>query len=132
MTRRRRVDVVAGQLATDRVLSALQVGASPAADDVGTATRYLLEELAARAPGSAAEIRVPPYGVVQCLPGPRHTRGTPPTVVETDALTWVQLAGGRLVWEDAVAQGTVSASGRRSDLSTYLPLIPTRAGGEQR
>jgi hypothetical protein len=68
------------------------------------------------------EVRVPPYGVVQCVEGPRHTRGTPPNVVETDAATWVAVATGRLGWEQAVGSGAVSASGERSDLSGYLPL----------
>jgi hypothetical protein len=59
---------------------------------------------------------------VQAVAGPRHTRGTPPNVVETDPLTWFKLATGRLAWEEAVRTGTVRASGPRSDLSAYLPL----------
>ena len=90
---------------------------------MATAVRYALEELAARAPGHSCEVRVPPFGVVQCLPGPRHTRGTPPNVVETDAATWLALACGTLGWGDAVAAGSVRASGERSDLSERLPLI---------
>jgi hypothetical protein len=68
------------------------------------------------------EVRVPPFGAIQCVPGPRHTRGTPPNVVETDALTWLLVATGRLAWTDAVASGRISASGNRTDLSEYLPL----------
>jgi hypothetical protein len=68
------------------------------------------------------EVRVPPYGAVQCVAGPRHTRGTPANVVETDPVTWVELASGRLAWADALAQGRVHASGSRTDLSPYLPL----------
>lgn len=90
---------------------------------VATATRFLLEELAAIAPGNALEVRVPPYGATQCLPGPRHTRGTPPGVVETDAATWIALAVGRLDWENAIADGTVIASGVRADLAGLLPLL---------
>jgi len=56
--------------------------------------------------------------------GPRHTRGTPPNVVETDARTWLQLATGQLSWAEAVAQGAVTASGNRADLSAQLPLRP--------
>ena len=90
--------------------------------DVATAVRYLLEELAARAPGRSVEVRVPPYGVVQCVAGPRHTRGTPPNVVETDAATWIALATGAVSWDDARRAGSVAASGERSDLSDLLPI----------
>jgi Bacterial SCP ortholog len=94
----------------------------PATEDLRDATRYLLEELAARAPGRTVEVRVPPYGAVQCVEGPRHTRGTPPNVVETDATTWLRLATGRLEWATAVATGAVRASGERADLSDFLPI----------
>jgi hypothetical protein len=82
----------------------------------------LLEELAARAPGRSVEVRVPPYGAVQAVEGPRHTRGTPPNVVETDPATWVALAVGTLTWAEAAATGRLHASGERADLSPYLPL----------
>ncbi len=72
---------------------------------------------------------MPPYGAVQCVAGPRHTRGTPPNVVETDPVTWVEVACGRLAWAEAVAQGRVSASGHRTDLSAYLPLSPPEPTG---
>lgn len=88
---------------------------------------YALEELATRAPGTSVEVRVPPHGVVQCVEGPRHTRGTPPNVVETDAGTWLALAVGSLAWPDALAQGLVRASGQRADLSAWLPLFPMPA-----
>jgi hypothetical protein len=84
---------------------------------------HLLDLLAADAPGRAVEVRVPPYAAVQCVEGPRHTRGTPPNVVEMDPVTWVLLAAGRLAWPDAVAAGRVSASGPRADLSGLLPLL---------
>ncbi|MFF8634934.1 sterol carrier family protein [Streptomyces pilosus] len=85
--------------------------------------RLLADALAARAPGGSTEVRIPPYAVVQCVEGPRHTRGTPPNVVETDPLTWIRLAGGRTAWQDAVARAEVSASGERADLGPYLPLL---------
>lgn len=90
---------------------------------VATAVRFTLEELASSAPGNSVEVRVPPYGVAQCIEGPRHTRGTPPNVVESDGGTWLQLATGTLGWDDAVAQAKVSASGSRTDLSDLLPLV---------
>ncbi|GAB4098245.1 sterol carrier family protein [Sinomonas halotolerans] len=89
---------------------------------LATAVRYTLEELAARAPGNSVEVRVPPFGVAQCVEGPRHTRGTPPNVVETDAETWLALATGEQAWAAAVGSGRLSASGTRTDLSEFLPL----------
>ena len=93
---------------------------------VGAAVKTTARWLAQQVPGRSVELRVPPHVAVQCVAGPRHTRGTPPNVVETDAATWLGLATGRLTWEEAVAQGTVSASGNRADLSAVLPLRPLR------
>lgn len=90
---------------------------------LATAVRYTLGLLADRSPGHSVEVRVPPFGVVQCVPGPRHTRGTPPAVIETDAGTWLRLAAGELAWADAVAEGLLRASGERADLAQLLPLV---------
>ncbi|MEU6448466.1 sterol carrier family protein [Streptomyces sp. NPDC046979] len=90
---------------------------------LAAATRLLADALAVKAPGASTEVRIPPYAVVQCVEGPRHTRGTPPNVVETDPLTWVRLATGRLTWKDAVAEAKLSASGERADLGELLPLL---------
>ncbi|WP_380163530.1 sterol carrier family protein [Jannaschia sp. R86511] len=87
-----------------------------------TAVRWTLQRLALLSPGGSVEVRVPPFGVAQCIAGPRHTRGTPPNVVETDAATWLALVDGTLDWADALAGGTVSASGNRADLAAVLPL----------
>ena len=98
----------------------------PVALDTGAlalVVRALLGVLAERYPGNAVEVRVPPFGVVQCIEGPRHTRGTPPNVVETPALTWVRLAAGRLAWAEGVHVGDVRASGERADLAGNLPLL---------
>jgi len=105
------------------VLHALDAGGAPELDAQRAAVRYLLCTLAARHPGRVLEVRIPPVAAVQCLPGPVHTRGTPPNLVETDPLTWVRLAAGRLGWAEAVAAGTVHASGPRADLAPYLPLV---------
>jgi hypothetical protein len=59
---------------------------------------------------------------VQVVPGVRHTRGTPPAVVETDAETWIALAHGELSWSQVLSSARVRASGERTDLSAYLPL----------
>ena len=88
-----------------------------------TFVRFTLEELATLAPGNSVEVRVPPLGVTQCVAGPRHTRGTPPSVVETSPVVWAALALGECSWEQAVAAGVLDASGERSDLSTLLPLF---------
>jgi uncharacterized protein (TIGR03083 family) len=90
---------------------------------VAITVRLLAGALAAKAPGRSVELRIPPYAAVQAVEGPRHTRGTPPNVVETDAVTWLELAPGRVAWDDAVSAGRVSASGERADLSAYLPVL---------
>jgi uncharacterized SCP-like protein len=105
------------------VLRALDGDCAPEPDELRDAARYLLALLATRHPGRVLEVRVPPAAAVQCLPGPVHTRGTPPNVVETDPVTWVRLATGRLGWADAVGSGVVHASGPRADLAAYLPLV---------
>ncbi|UOQ61676.1 sterol carrier family protein [Leucobacter rhizosphaerae] len=101
-------------------------GGSSARPELATAVRYLLEELAERAPGNSVEVRVPPFGATQCVPGPRHTRGTPPNVIETDPATWIALATGDLAWEEALAAARVSASGSRANLDGLLPLLRRR------
>lgn len=90
------------------------------------AVRHTLETFAQEYPGGAVELRVPPYAAVQAIAGSRHTRGTPPAVVETDALTWLSLVCGDLAWVDALADGRVRASGERSDLTELLPLPGAR------
>ncbi|MGQ4514749.1 sterol carrier family protein [Streptomyces sp. DW26H14] len=90
---------------------------------LATATRLLADALAVRAPGASTEVRIPPYAVVQCVEGPRHTRGTPPNVVEAEPLVWLRLATGRTAWHEALAEAEVSASGERADLSELLPLM---------
>ena len=92
-------------------------------DDVRLLVKHALAVLQRRAPGGAVEVRVPPYSAVQVIGGTTHKRGTPPAVVETDADTWLALAFGDLSWSEAVARGSVVASGERSDLSEHLPLI---------
>ncbi|MEU3736486.1 sterol carrier family protein [Streptomyces sp. NPDC032198] len=86
-------------------------------------TRLLADALAVKAPGGAVEVRIPPFAVVQCVQGPRHTRGTPPNVVETDPLTWIRLATGRTDWKTALDAAKASASGERADLADLLPVM---------
>lgn len=98
-------------------------GGEPSPEDLRLLTKHLLALLVERAPGGAVEVRVPPYAVAQCVTGTRHTRGTPPAVVETDPATWVGLAIGDLAWAEAERHGRLTASGERSDLSGLLPLL---------
>lgn len=105
-------------------LAAVRGADSPARPDLATAVRYLLQLLAEKAPGHTVEVRVPPFGAVQVIEGPRHTRGTPPNVVETDAATWIALATGAASWADAADAGRILASGTRADISELLPLRP--------
>ena len=91
--------------------------------DLRLLVKHFLALLESRAPGHSVEVRVPPYAAVQAVPGVRHTRGTPPAVVETDVETWLALATGELAWADAVDQGRIQASGERADLTAYLPLL---------
>lgn len=90
---------------------------------LGVGVRSLAGMLPAKYPGRSVEVRVPPLIAVQCISGPRHTRGTPPNVVETDPVTFLLLATGRADWSQALAAGQVRASGNRADLSEQLPLL---------
>ncbi len=90
--------------------------------DLKLLVKHYLALLETQAPGRSVEVRVPPYAAVQVIEGVRHTRGTPPAVVETDAATWIAVATGTLAWTEAVAAGRVAASGERTDLTAYLPL----------
>ena len=105
-----------------RIATPAEVEAARAGGDLRLLTKHFLAVLEQRAPGRSVEVRVPPYAAVQVVPGVRHTRGTPPAVIEMDADTWLALATGELAWAEAEATGRVRASGERADLSAYLPL----------
>ncbi|SDX37525.1 hypothetical protein SAMN04487917_1015 [Arthrobacter sp. yr096] len=130
---RRRVNIEEGRAALAAWQAAVEpsgsagepgsgAGTPPSRSLIATAVRYSLEEVTARAPGNSVEVRVPPFGVTQCVEGPRHTRGTPPNVIECDAATWLSLVTGRMSWADAVSNHQLAASGLRADLSELLPL----------
>ncbi len=120
--RLRPVDPAAVADALAAVTAAVAADEQPARADLRLLTKHYLALLEATAPGRSVEVRVPPFAAVQVVEGVRHTRGTPPAVVETDPLTWVRLATGTLDWAAAVADGAVVASGERADLSSYLPI----------
>ena len=123
-----RRDDAAPQELLDRLVELVLAGLDqrpPVAPDRGAlrlVVKALAERLAASAPGRHVEARVPPYAAVQCVAGPRHTRGTPPNVVEADPVAFVELCTGRLTWAEAAADGRVRTWGDRADLSPYLPL----------
>lgn len=99
--------------------------AAPERSAVAAAVRGTARSLAADAPGHSVEVRVPPFVAVQCIEGPRHTRGTPPNVVETDPRTWLLLATGLLEFDDAVESGVLSVSGLRAgEIAAWLPIVP--------
>lgn len=120
MPAKRRIEPAAGRAALEAWSRDPEAAPRPT---LAMAVRYLLEELAIAHPGNSVEVRVPPFGVAQCIEGPRHTRGTPPNVVETDAATFMGLASGRLAWEEAAASGRLSVSGTRADVSRHFPLF---------
>ena len=117
---RARIDDGSGRAA---VRAALEGGSAASRDIRAQAVRYTLQLLAEQAEGNTLEVRVPPFGAVQCVAGPRHTRGTPPNVIETDAATWLALATGALAWADGLASGAIHASGSRATLLGQVPVL---------
>jgi hypothetical protein len=133
MAIRRRIDPAQGRSALEMWVAQGTLDAAPAdRSTIATAVRFTLEELAARAEGNSVEVRVPPFGVTQCIAGPRHTRGTPPNVVETTAEVWLELVTGRTDFATALEAGRIDASGTRADLGDHLPLFTTEALEDRR
>jgi hypothetical protein len=108
--------------AVTAAVASLTLGEQPPREILRSAVRSLLSELSAKAPGRSVEVRVPPYGAIQCVVGPRHTRGTPANVVEMDPVTFIELAAGLGNWSDAVRDGRIQASGNRADISHLFPI----------
>lgn len=126
MAARRRPDPAETRAAVLATAEWLRDGACPAPERaaLAAAVRLTARTLAENAPGASVEVRIPPFVAVQCVSGPRHTRGTPPNVVETDARTWLLLATGLLVLADAQASGAVRLSGSRAgEIGAWLPLV---------
>jgi hypothetical protein len=97
---------------------------APDRNVLAEAVRLTARTLAAQAPGASVEVRVPPFVAVQCISGPRHTRGNPPNVVETDARTWLLLATGLETMADAIARGALESSGSRAgEVADWLPIV---------
>jgi Bacterial SCP ortholog len=97
---------------------------APEREELAAAVRMTARTLAASAPGSSVEVRIPPFVAVQCISGPQHRRGTPPNVVETEPRTWLLLATGLVTVAAASASGSLQLSGSRAgEIATYLPLV---------
>ena len=107
----------------EAVVHGLDVGIEPESSALKLVVKELAGILTDRHPGKSVEVRVPPYTAVQCLEGPRHTRGTPPNVVEAEPVAWVLVCAGRAGWQELVRTGRIRASGERADLSALLPLL---------
>lgn len=117
--------------AVQPVVRWLRDNADPAPDrqTLANAVRVTARALAAQAPGRSVEVRIPPFVAVQCIAGPKHTRGTPPNVVETDPRTWLQLAAGLIGIAEAGADGRIELSGSRAaEIAAHLPLVSLGAG----
>jgi hypothetical protein len=126
MAARRSADPAKTRAAVSAVAEWLRDASTPepARSDVAEAVRLTARTLAAVAPGASVEVRVPPFVAVQCIPGPKHTRGNPPNVVETDPRTWLLLASGLLNVTDAAAAGALQLSGARAgEIGQWLPLV---------
>lgn len=126
MASRRAPDPAAVRRAVEEIAEWLRDESAPAPERsaLGEAVRSTARALAASAPGSSVEVRIPPFVAVQCISGPRHTRGTPPNVVESDARTWLLLATGLLEFNAAVDRGRLTVSGARAgDIAMWFPLV---------
>ena len=71
-------------------------------------------------PGKSVELRVPPYGVIQCVAGGNHRRGTPSNTVEMSGQTLIRLIKEPSLWITLCESGEVMASGVASDLSNVF------------
>ena len=88
--------------------------------EIMSQVKTILAKISKIAPGHAVELRIPPYSAIQCVEGPKHTRGTPPNVVEMSADVLFDISAGKITWDDATSDGRISASGERSDLTNLF------------
>lgn len=126
MPPRRNADPAQTRAAVEMLEGWLRDETSPAPSraDLAAAVRLTARTLAAEAPGASVEVRIPPLVAVQCIDGPRHTRGTPPNVVEADPRTWLLLATGLLEMSDATGAGALKLSGSRAaEIGAWLPVV---------
>ena len=91
--------------------------------EIMSQVKEILAKISKLAPGHAVELRIPPYSAIQCIEGPKHTRGTPPNVVEMSAEVLFDITAGKITWQEAISDGRISASGERSDLSPLFQQL---------
>ncbi|WP_199254223.1 sterol carrier family protein [Mycolicibacterium mengxianglii] len=130
MSSRRTADPAQTRAAVVAVQDWLRDGSAPAPERsvLAEAVRLTARSLAAAAPGASVEVRVPPFVAVQCIAGPRHTRGTPPNVVETDPRSWLLLATGLMSVTEGAGAGVLQMSGSRAgEIAAWLPIVPLSA-----
>ena len=82
--------------------------------------KEVLDLIKSISPGKSVELRVPPYGAIQCVAGSNHRRGTPPNTVEMSGQTLVRLINEPVLWSSLCESGEVKASGLLSDLSNVF------------
>jgi hypothetical protein len=85
--------------------------------NISAEVKKILDLVKKSAPGNAVELRIPPYGVIQCVAGVNHRRGTPANQVEMSGEVLIQLAQSPGLWPDLLQSGQIQASGQLSDLS---------------
>jgi len=86
--------------------------------------KEILNLIKKTSPGKSVELRIPPYGAIQCVVGINHKRGTPPNTVEMSAQVLIQLRQNPERWDEFVTSGQITASGVASDLSTVFSQLP--------
>jgi hypothetical protein len=85
--------------------------------------KEILDLIKKISPGKSVELRIPPFGAIQCVAGSTHKRGTPPNTVEMSAQVLIQLRSNPKMWAKLVASGQISASGVASDLSSVFAQL---------
>ncbi len=88
--------------------------------EITVTVKEILDLIKNISPGKSVELRVPPYGAIQCVAGGNHRRGTPPNTVEMSGQTLVRLINEPSLWITLCESGEVRASGLLSDLSNVF------------
>jgi hypothetical protein len=88
--------------------------------EITATVKEILDLVKNTSPGKSVELRVPPYGAIQCVAGSNHRRGTPPNTVEMSGQTLVRLINEPALWRSLCDSGEVRASGLLSDLSNVF------------
>ena len=87
---------------------------------ISATVKEVLDLIKDISPGKSVELRVPPYGAIQCVAGSNHRRGTPPNTVEMSGQTLIRLINEPALWITLCESGEVRASGLLSDLSNVF------------